>query len=133
MNRYRTYYVKRIQFLLLCIAGSVCCSVSSLGSCSILYYLYDAKFPWLEKGTCIIDFNGTLLDNNTPECCIFKWSETQSNLLCSQLCSYYIITTQTRIHFLPNLTCLYKKKKMHPSLKNKKVNTPPPRFFFRLV
>lgn len=49
---------KIMQLLLLFTAGPVCCSGSSLGSCSIAYYLYDAKFPGLEKGTCIIDFNG---------------------------------------------------------------------------
>lgn len=48
-------------------------------------------------------------------------SETQSNLLCAQLCSYRTSTMQTRIHLLPNLTCLHKSKS-HPSLKNKQVS-----------
>lgn len=129
MNRYSTYYgKKKLQFLLLCIAGSVCCSLRNLGSCSIMYCLYDAKFPWHGKESCIIDFKGILLDNDAPDVAYSNGSETQSNLLCSQLCSYHIISTQTRIHLLSDWIYLHKPK-LHVSLKTKQTcNTSSPFF-----
>lgn len=130
MNRYSTYHGKKIWFLLLCIAGSVCCSVRSLGSCSIMYCLYDAKFPWHGKKSCIIDLKGILLDNDAPDAAYSNGSETQSNLLCSQLCSYHIISTQTRIHLLSNWIYLYKTK-LHLPLKTKETCDIPSLFFLR--
>lgn len=76
----------------------------------------------LKKGLASLTSMGLCLTTMTHQNVAYSnGSETQSNLLCSQLCSYHSITMQTRIHLLPNRTCLYKTKS-HPSLKNKQTN-----------